>query len=194
MSVPRAGVRDRRHARNVEAWLRDHPDHSERTAVAHELLCYDWRARNTQPLSDHLLLEAEAAHRRGQPLGAGKPVPACGCEDCTGIPEQTLPKNSPRQNPQYCPTPLPVERARGVSITEVAAQLGLEANGHGWALCPFHADSDPSLHVNEAKQAAFCNVCGESWDGIALLMDMENLEFHEAVKEIAGWTGWREGS
>ena len=67
--------------------------------------------------------------------------------------------------------------------------MGLEVNDHGWGICPFHADTDPSLHVNKAKQAAFCNVCGESWDGIALLMDLEKLEFFQAVKVLARWAG-----
>lgn len=83
------------------------------------------------------------------------------------------------------PAPLNVDAARGIPILEVARRLGLEVDRHGWARCPFHGDSRPSLHLNARKGAAFCNPCGRSWDAIALYQALRGLGFAEAVRELA---------
>ena len=176
-------IRDREHARQVEAWAKRHPDDSRHAAVVDELLAYDWREHADPPLSDHARLEVAAAFRRGRPLEPGEPVPGCPCVVCTGIAVvPTRPKRQERHD--HVLPALPVDAARAVGIIEVAAMLGIE-HRRGWALCPFHADSSPSLHLNDRKNAAFCNVCGSSWDPIALLMDYRHIEFVDAVRELA---------
>ncbi len=66
--------------------------------------------------------------------------------------------------------------------------LGIE-HRHGWALCPFHDDRDPSLHLNATKNRAFCNPCGRSWDPISLLMALRGCGFVDAVRELAAGSG-----
>ncbi|MGH7574054.1 MAG: CHC2 zinc finger domain-containing protein [Longimicrobiales bacterium] len=77
--------------------------------------------------------------------------------------------------------PLDIDAARAIPIIEVAARLGIE-HRRGWARCLFHFDHDPSLHLNTKKDAAFCNPCGKSWDGIALVMELRGLNFPAAVR------------
>jgi hypothetical protein len=79
---------------------------------------------------------------------------------------------------------LNLDRARAVPILDVAARVGIE-HRRGWARCPFHADSSPSLHLNARKQRAFCNPCGRSWDAIELYRDVRGLDFVQAVRELA---------
>jgi len=132
-------------------------------------------------VSDHLLLEAQYAIRRGYrpgdppPLAPGQPVPGCTCERCTKVvrPSRPLPDL----------LDLDVDAARAVPMTDVAALLDIP-HRRGWARCPFHEDRHPSFHLNDRKQAAFCNPCGRSWDGPALLMELRGLSFPDAVKEL----------
>lgn len=188
--VPRAFIRDRRHAQEVEAWAKRHPSDPRANSAGLELLVFDW-CDHSEPLSEHGRLEVAGAHWRGRkagagpmPLDPGQPVPGCGCEHCTGIADaEPLRPRTTRTIADSRPA-LDLEAARAVPILKVAARLGIE-HRRGWAVCPFHADSSPSLHLNPKKNAAFCNPCGRSWDPIALVMDYRNLPFPEAVRELA---------
>jgi hypothetical protein len=142
-------------------------------------------------ISDHTALEVAAAHWRGRrtgspiPLDAGQPVPGCTCPDCTGVAADAPARQVVRPMRRQDTLPaLDVDRARQVPILDVAARLGI-THRNGWALCPFHEDGSPSLHLNASKNAAFCNPCGKSWDVIALVMELENKTFVDAVKELA---------
>lgn len=135
--------------------------------------------------SNHLVPEAQYArrcgHRPGDPpvLGPDDPVPGCTCERCTGIPD-TSPK--PRHPGRGLRMALDVDAARAVPVTRVAAALGLEVNARGYTRCPFHEDRTPSLHLNDRKSRAFCNVCSRSWDGIALAREVSGVSFPDAVR------------
>jgi hypothetical protein len=139
------------------------------------------------PASDHLKAEVAAAHWRGRrtgslvPLDPGQPVPGCTCPACTGVPADAPVRRRPRRDLRPA---LDVDAARAVPISEVARRLGIEANRAGWAVCPFHQDTNPSLHLNDRKAAAFCNPCGRSWDAIALVMDYKRITFVDAIKEL----------
>ena len=120
----------------------------------------------------------------GQVPGAVRPgerIEGCGCRTCTSPPSR---RERDRLASRVEWDRL-VERARAAPIGEVARRLGIEANRHGWAPCPFHEDSNPSLHVNERKGAAFCNPCGRSWDAIGLTMEMARMGFADAIWELA---------
>ena len=121
------------------------------------------------------------ATRAGVAGGAGEPAPV------NSIAGDRFPRrrgtSRQRDNRDLHPA-LDVERARAVPILDVAAMLGI-AHRNGWAICPFHADSSPSLHLNPKKQAAFCNPCCKSWDAIALVMEYRKITFADAVKELA---------
>lgn len=53
------------------------------------------------------------------------------------------------------------------------------------ALCPFHADSNPSLSVNDDKGLFKCFVCNVGGDGIAFVEKYKNLGFRESLAECA---------
>lgn len=53
------------------------------------------------------------------------------------------------------------------------------------ALCPFHGDSNPSLHVNDQKGLFMCFVCQTGGDAITFVEKYNNSSFIEALKDIA---------
>jgi len=52
------------------------------------------------------------------------------------------------------------------------------------ALCPFHADRNPSFALYEDTATYFCFTCQETGDSINLIMKLRECDFTEA-KEIA---------
>lgn len=56
-------------------------------------------------------------------------------------------------------------------------------------ICPFHADTKPSLKVNDAKGMYKCFACGAGGDAITFVKEFKRLEFVDAMKEIAGILG-----
>ncbi|MDR0991390.1 MAG: DNA primase [Ruminococcus sp.] len=56
-------------------------------------------------------------------------------------------------------------------------------------LCPFHAERTPSCSVNVTEQYFHCFGCGAGGDVITFLMRYENLEYIEALRELAGIAG-----
>jgi DNA primase len=56
-------------------------------------------------------------------------------------------------------------------------------------LCPFHAEKTPSCSVNVTEQYFHCFGCGAGGDVISFIMRYENLEYIEAIRELAGNAG-----
>ena len=56
-------------------------------------------------------------------------------------------------------------------------------------LCPFHKEKTPSFYVSEDKGLYHCFGCKASGDAIAFLRETENLDFMEAVKQLAHTVG-----
>jgi len=81
----------------------------------------------------------------------------------------------------------------------ISEYVSLKPSGrHYLGLCPFHADRKPSFIVNEERQIFRCFGCGTGGDVIAFYMKFHNLDFVEAVKELAERYGipisWKEGA
>lgn len=57
------------------------------------------------------------------------------------------------------------------------------------ALCPFHNEKTPSFTVSPEKQFYYCFGCGASGDAISFLMNIDRLEFPEAVLALAERAG-----
>jgi DNA primase len=57
------------------------------------------------------------------------------------------------------------------------------------ALCPFHGEKTPSFTVSREKQFYHCFGCGVHGTAIGFLMAYRNLEFLEAVEELAELAG-----
>jgi DNA primase len=80
-------------------------------------------------------------------------------------------------------------RADLVRIIQPYAQ-DLKKKGANWmACCPFHQEKTPSFSVNPSKGFYKCFGCGKGGSVYNFLMDMEGLNFPEAVKRVAEISG-----
>ncbi|AEA33467.1 DNA primase [Hippea maritima] len=68
----------------------------------------------------------------------------------------------------------------------ISGYVSLKKRGSNYfGLCPFHHEKTPSFSVNPKGGFYHCFGCGESGDVITFLMKIENLDFKEAIRELA---------
>lgn len=80
-------------------------------------------------------------------------------------------------------------RADLVRIVQPYAQ-DLKKKGANWmACCPFHQEKTPSFSVNPSKGFYKCFGCGKGGTAFNFVMEMEGLNFPEAVKRVAEISG-----
>ncbi len=74
-----------------------------------------------------------------------------------------------------------------LDIVEVVGHyLELKRSGASFkAVCPFHDDSNPSLHVSPAKQMYHCFVCEAGGDAINFVREYEKLNYPETIERLA---------
>lgn len=66
----------------------------------------------------------------------------------------------------------------------------LKRSGKNYSgLCPFHKEKTPSFTANQEKQFYYCFGCGAGGNALGFLMEYENLNFPEAVEELAKTAG-----
>ena len=76
------------------------------------------------------------------------------------------------------------EARERVSAQEAARYYGAEFDRRGWALCPFHRDTHPSMSFKDGRYHCWvCDVSGDSVDYVARLMDLRPME---ALRRING--------
>lgn len=81
-------------------------------------------------------------------------------------------------------------KARLNIVEFVGSYVKLEKAGTHWkACCPFHQERTPSFMVNDEKNLWHCFGCGKGGDVFAFVMEMEGLEFREALKMLAERAG-----
>ncbi|MDO8565804.1 MAG: DNA primase [Candidatus Moranbacteria bacterium] len=81
-------------------------------------------------------------------------------------------------------------KARLNIVEFIGSYVRLEKSGaHYKACCPFHQERTPSFMVNEEKAMWHCFGCGKGGDVFAFVMEMEGLEFREALKMLADRAG-----
>ncbi|MBN1619591.1 DNA primase [candidate division WOR-3 bacterium] len=56
-------------------------------------------------------------------------------------------------------------------------------------LCPFHSEKTPSFTVSPLKNLYYCFGCGAGGNAFNFLMQMENIDFKEALKKLAKRAG-----
>jgi DNA primase len=81
------------------------------------------------------------------------------------------------------------DRADLVRLIQPYAQ-DLKKKGSSWmACCPFHQEKTPSFSVNPSKGFYKCFGCGKGGNAFTFLMEMEGLNFPEAVQRVAEMNG-----
>lgn len=119
---------------------------------------------------DMLLTELEL--KRGQEFFAGCLISL--------LTDGTIPEPKPRKRVRQSGeiTDLMIEQAREYPIENL-----LEVKRKK-ALCPFHDDHNPSMSVK--GNLYHCFSCGASGDVIRFVMELENLNFKDAVRYLNG--------
>lgn len=75
-------------------------------------------------------------------------------------------------------------------VSVVSSYVQLEQRGSNfWGRCPFHHEKTASFCVNGVDNFYYCFGCHKSGDVISFVMEMESLDFGDAVKFLANRAG-----
>ena len=75
-----------------------------------------------------------------------------------------------------------------VDVVSSRIQLKKSGKNHS-ACCPFHKEKTPSFTVSPDKQFYYCFGCGAGGNALGFIMDHDNLDFPQAVEELARAAG-----
>lgn len=77
-------------------------------------------------------------------------------------------------------------RSRVDIVDVVGGYVPLKQKGRRfWGCCPFHHEKTPSFSVDSSAQMYYCFGCHKGGNVIHFVMEMDRLEFPDAVKELA---------
>lgn len=71
-----------------------------------------------------------------------------------------------------------------INMFDVCDKYGIDVNRSGFAICPFHDDSNPSMKVYPSNRGYHCYVCHAGGDVIDFVSKYFSIPFHEALKRI----------
>ncbi|WP_339532042.1 DNA primase [Pseudomonas mucidolens] len=75
-------------------------------------------------------------------------------------------------------------------VDVVSSRLQMKKAGKNYtACCPFHKEKTPSFSVSPDKQFYYCFGCGAGGNALGFIMDHDNLDFPQAVEELAKAAG-----
>ncbi|MCT4632890.1 MAG: DNA primase [Firmicutes bacterium] len=77
-----------------------------------------------------------------------------------------------------------MERVSIVDVINSYVQLKQTGRNHK-GLCPFHSEKTPSFVVSDEKQVYHCFGCGAAGNVIGFIMNIENLDFLDAIEFIS---------
>jgi DNA primase len=93
-----------------------------------------------------------------------------------------------------------VARIKDESVEKVKAAMDIvplveetvrlrKSGGRFTGLCPFHQERTPSFSVTPARGTFHCFGCGEGGDAITFIMKRDNIDFVEAIEQLARRSG-----
>jgi DNA primase len=75
-------------------------------------------------------------------------------------------------------------------VDVIDRRVKLKRSGKNYsARCPFHDEKTPSFSVNPEKQFYYCFGCGAGGNAVGFVMDYENIDFPQAVDNLAAHAG-----
>ena len=75
-------------------------------------------------------------------------------------------------------------------VSIISQYVVLKRSGRNFlGLCPFHREKSPSFSVSPDKQIFHCFGCGVGGDVIHFISKIENLDFKQALEELAQRSG-----
>ena len=75
-------------------------------------------------------------------------------------------------------------------VDVVSSRVQLKKAGKNFtACCPFHKEKTPSFSVSPDKQFYYCFGCGAGGNALGFIMDHDNLDFPQAVEDLAKAAG-----
>lgn len=84
------------------------------------------------------------------------------------------------------------QRIKDTPIQHILSQfINVISKGSAFtAICPFHDDHNPSLHINPTRNSFKCFVDNIGGDAITFVMQYKSMNFLEAMQEICRVMGW----
>ena len=82
-----------------------------------------------------------------------------------------------------------VDRSDIADVVSSYVRLSKKSGSNMFGLCPFHSEKTPSFSVSPDKQIYHCFGCGKGGGVINFIMEVENLNFPEAVEFLARRAG-----
>ncbi|SDS59125.1 DNA primase [Pseudomonas asplenii] len=75
-------------------------------------------------------------------------------------------------------------------VDVVSSRVQMKKAGKNYtACCPFHKEKTPSFSVSPDKQFYYCFGCGAGGNALGFIMDHDNLDFPQAIEELAKAAG-----
>ena len=73
----------------------------------------------------------------------------------------------------------------------VSSYLAVVKKGKDYlAICPFHDDTNPSMHISPEKQMFKCFVCGTGGSAVTFVQKYEHLKYMDALRKVAELSGY----
>jgi hypothetical protein len=132
---------------------------------------------------DHLLAEENKPHFKYNTV---KKLLAVFNEDYENFCDMEVYRLTTMEKQEYKPTVkgsgITAKIIQNISIIDIAKKFGLEVNNQGFAICPFHPDSNPSLKFYESQGRFICFGCRTMGNIIVFYALMKKLRQGEISK------------